>query len=216
MVYRGLPLSSYVASLRQRLAEERPIVIRAIGSFGCRCGLRLSAIDRRPFRPFGKGSRSCRRCAGAGGPTQLACGDSSAGQGTLRSRAGSARPGRDCPRIHGQQGGTGRARADTCFERSSGLCARPGGGCLGSHWAEGRRSRCASRARIARVRIKASFWTSVAYALGDIGPAAKDALPALQQVLEQRRLGSAAQEAILKIQGSRFRNITIDPLIKGG
>ena len=42
---------------------------------------------------------------------------------------------------------------------------------------------------------------SVAYALGDIGPAAKDALPALQQVLKERRLGSIAQEAILKIQG---------------
>jgi HEAT repeat protein len=43
--------------------------------------------------------------------------------------------------------------------------------------------------------------TSVAYALGDIGPAAKDALPALRQVLEKRRVGSAAQEAILKIEG---------------
>jgi HEAT repeat protein len=42
---------------------------------------------------------------------------------------------------------------------------------------------------------------SIAYALGDIGPAAKDALPALQQVLMQRRVESAAAEAILKIEG---------------
>jgi HEAT repeat protein len=42
---------------------------------------------------------------------------------------------------------------------------------------------------------------SVAYALGDIGPNAKDALPALEQVLKMRRVGSAAQEAILKIEG---------------
>jgi hypothetical protein len=42
---------------------------------------------------------------------------------------------------------------------------------------------------------------SVATALGDIGPDAKDALPALQQVLKMRRVGSAAQEAILRIEG---------------
>ena len=43
--------------------------------------------------------------------------------------------------------------------------------------------------------------TSIAYALGDIGPAAKEALPALQKVLAMRRVGAAAQEAILKISG---------------
>jgi HEAT repeat protein len=43
--------------------------------------------------------------------------------------------------------------------------------------------------------------SSVASALGDIGPAAKDALPALQQAVETHRLGAAAQEAILKIEG---------------
>jgi hypothetical protein len=37
--------------------------------------------------------------------------------------------------------------------------------------------------------------------LGDIGPAAKSALPALRQVLEKRRVGAASQEAILKIEG---------------
>jgi len=42
---------------------------------------------------------------------------------------------------------------------------------------------------------------SAATALGDIGPDAKDALPALQQVLKKRRIGSAAQEAVLKIEG---------------
>jgi hypothetical protein len=43
--------------------------------------------------------------------------------------------------------------------------------------------------------------TSIAYALGDIGPVAQDALPALTQVLDKRRVGAAAQEAILKIEG---------------
>jgi len=44
--------------------------------------------------------------------------------------------------------------------------------------------------------------TSVAYALGDIGPAAKDALPVLRQVLEKkRRVGAAAEEAVMKIEG---------------
>ena len=42
---------------------------------------------------------------------------------------------------------------------------------------------------------------SIAYALGDIGPAAKDAIPTLNQVLAKRRVGSAAEEAILKIEG---------------
>jgi hypothetical protein len=43
--------------------------------------------------------------------------------------------------------------------------------------------------------------TSIASALGDIGPAAADALPALRQVLDKRRVGAAAEEAILKIEG---------------
>jgi HEAT repeat protein len=42
---------------------------------------------------------------------------------------------------------------------------------------------------------------SIATALGDIGPEAKDALPALQQALAMHRISSAAQEAILKIEG---------------
>jgi hypothetical protein len=42
---------------------------------------------------------------------------------------------------------------------------------------------------------------SVAYALGDLGPYATEALPALQQVRAIRRAGAAAQEAILKIEG---------------
>jgi len=41
--------------------------------------------------------------------------------------------------------------------------------------------------------------SNAAYALGDIG--AKEALPALQQVLETRRWDAAAKEAILKIEG---------------
>jgi hypothetical protein len=41
----------------------------------------------------------------------------------------------------------------------------------------------------------------VATALGEIGPEAKGALPALEQALAMHRLGSAAQEAILKIEG---------------
>jgi Protein of unknown function (DUF2961)/HEAT repeats len=42
---------------------------------------------------------------------------------------------------------------------------------------------------------------SVAYALGDLGSSATDALPALRQALSIRRVGPAAQEAILKIEG---------------
>jgi hypothetical protein len=42
---------------------------------------------------------------------------------------------------------------------------------------------------------------SAAAALGDIGPGAKSALPALQQAAQVVRLGPTAQEAILKIEG---------------
>ena len=42
---------------------------------------------------------------------------------------------------------------------------------------------------------------STAYALGKIGPPAKEALPALRQIVDTRRLGAAAQEAILRIEG---------------
>jgi HEAT repeat protein len=39
------------------------------------------------------------------------------------------------------------------------------------------------------------------YALRDIGPAAKEAIPAHQQALETRRVDAAARAAILKIEG---------------
>jgi len=46
---------------------------------------------------------------------------------------------------------------------------------------------------------------NVAYALGNIGPGAKDAIPALEQALATRRAEAAARAAILKIQGKPFR-----------
>ncbi|MGH7870115.1 MAG: HEAT repeat domain-containing protein, partial [Candidatus Dormibacteraceae bacterium] len=42
---------------------------------------------------------------------------------------------------------------------------------------------------------------SVATALGNIGPDARDALPALEQTLKQLRVSYAAEAAILKIEG---------------
>ena len=42
---------------------------------------------------------------------------------------------------------------------------------------------------------------SVATALGNIGPAASSALPALEQALKMHRVSCAAQEAIYKIKG---------------
>ena len=47
-----------------------------------------------------------------------------------------------------------------------------------------------------------SVLTAVATALGDIGPDARAALPALQQVVKSRGVGPAAEEAILRIQGT--------------
>jgi hypothetical protein len=40
---------------------------------------------------------------------------------------------------------------------------------------------------------------SAAAALGDIGPAASSALPALEQAMKMNRVSATAQEAILKI-----------------
>ena len=42
---------------------------------------------------------------------------------------------------------------------------------------------------------------AIATALGDLGPEAKSALPALQQAAATRSVGPAAQEAILRIEG---------------
>ena len=40
-----------------------------------------------------------------------------------------------------------------------------------------------------------------ALTLGEIGPAAKSALPVLKEAVGKRRVGAAAEEAILKIEG---------------
>jgi hypothetical protein len=49
--------------------------------------------------------------------------------------------------------------------------------------------------------LEAARSRSVAAALGNIGPDAKEALPALRQTLNQLRVSYAVEAAILKIEG---------------
>jgi hypothetical protein len=44
------------------------------------------------------------------------------------------------------------------------------------------------------------MFTNICYALGNMGPAAKDDLPALKQALRLRQQNAPAQEAILRIE----------------
>lgn len=200
VLYRGHPLSSYVAKLRIASETERPILIRAIGSFGANgasaCPQLIAALSD---------SSPVTRAAAAGALAQIGGHSSSDAVPALARALSDPDPEvRDLAAIALRSMGPKASQAVPELVQALSdpidYVRAPAADALG---AMGAKAGVAVGPLAAKLLTKDEGFVlaSVAYALGDIGPAAKDALPALQQVLTQRRVGSAAAEAILKIEG---------------
>jgi hypothetical protein len=200
LVFRGFPLGSYVAKLKSASEEQRPILIRAIGSFGA---------DAAPACPqlivaLSDPSAAVRE-ASAAALAQVGQYTSTDALAALSKALTDTDPEvRDLAAVALRSMGPKAARAIPQLVQALNdpvdyvrVLAAEALGAMGA-------SASAAVAPLAtKLLTKDQVFVSsaVASALGDIGPAAKDALPALNQVLAQRRVGSAAEEAILRIEG---------------
>ena len=177
IVYRGFPLSSYLARLHGASPEERPIVIRAIGSFG------FDAASASPELIAALSDPSAKvRAAAAAALAQVGPHSSPATIPALAKALSDAEPEvRDLAAT--ALGSMGGKAAPAVPELISALSdpvdyvRAPAADALGSHWAEGRRRRHASRPSDCRQRMRVSFWTALLMLWATLDPRRRTQCP---------------------------------------
>jgi Protein of unknown function (DUF2961)/HEAT repeats len=199
-VYRGHPLSYYIANFRTVSGPERGEWVRVFGYFGADgvsalTELIASLSDVSPFV----------RSAAAGSLAQIGPAAAPAVPALAKALSDADPQVRDLAAIALREMGPKAAPAVPELIRALGdsvdFVRAPAADALGAIRADAHGVVPALAERLLMKDEEGFVLTSIAYALGDIGPAAKDALPALRQVLAKRRVGGAAEEAILKIEG---------------
>ncbi|HEY1659929.1 MAG TPA: DUF2961 domain-containing protein [Candidatus Sulfotelmatobacter sp.] len=198
--FRGFPLGSYVAKLKNASEEQRPILIRAIGSFGA------DAAPASPQLIVGLSDPSASiREASAAALAQVGRHSSTDALAALSKALSDTDPEvRDLAAVALRSMGPKAARAIPQLVETLNdpvdyvrVVAAEALGAMGA-------SAGAAVSPLATKLLtndQVFVLSAVASALGDIGPTAKDALPGLNEVLARRRVGSAAEEAILRIEG---------------
>jgi hypothetical protein len=199
-IYRGLPLSAYRDKLKHATDPARPGVVRAIGAFGEDAAPAVSEVAVALNDP-----NSQVRSAAAWALSQIGPKGAAAVPALAKALSDSS------PRVQGlaaialkEMGVIAAPAVPDLVGALSDPVAYVRAAAANALGAIGPAARAAVHPLAERLLAKDEqglVLGSVATALGDIGPDAKDALPALQQVLKMRRVGSAAQEAILKIEG---------------
>jgi hypothetical protein len=199
-VYRGLPLAAYREKLKRASETERADILRAIGSFGEDGGSAASEIAETLQDPGDQ-----VRSAAAWALAQIGPKGADAAPALAKALSDSDPRVRHLAAIALKAMGPGAAPAvpeliHALNDPSEYVRARAADA-LG---AMGPSARSAVRPLAGRLLAKDErglVLGSIATALGNIGPEAKDALPALEQVVKMRRVGASAQEAILRIEG---------------
>jgi hypothetical protein len=199
-IYRGLPLSACRDKLKHATEPARPDVVRAIGAFGGDAAPAVSEVAAALNDP-----NSQVRSAAAWALSQIGPKGAAAVPALAKALSDSS------PRVQGlaaialkEMGAIAAPAVPDLVGALSDPVAYVRAAAANALGAIGPAARAAVHPLAARLLAKDEqglVLGSVATALGDIGPDAKDALPALQQALKMRRVGSAAQEAILKIEG---------------
>jgi hypothetical protein len=199
-VYRGLPLAAYREMLKRASEAERPEALRAIGSFGEDAAPAASEVAEALSDPNDQ-----VRSAAAWALAQIGPQGGFAVSALARSLSDPSPRVRHLAAIALKAVGP---RAAPAIPQLVGALNDPSeyvrvraADALG---AMGPAASSAVRPLAERLLAKDErglVLGSIATALGNIGPDAKDALPALEQVAKMRRLGASAQEAILRIEG---------------
>jgi hypothetical protein len=199
-LYRGRPLAAYAAKLRQASAAERTEVVRAIGAFGEDGGGEVSAVALTLTDPDPQ-----VRMAAAWALSQMGA------KGAVAAPALGQALSDSSPRVRSLAAVALEAMGSAAVPALPELVLAlndpvdyvrvPAADALG---AMGPAARAAVSPLAERLRVKdeqVMVLRSVAAALGNIGPDAKDALPALRQTLQQLRVSYTVEAAILKIEG---------------
>ena len=198
LVYRGQPLTYYVSDLKNVFSPHRIESIRAVGYFG-----QDGASVVPDLVQTLSDSSPIVRSAAAGALAQIGAKAATAVPALAKSLSDSSPQVRDLAAIALRN--MGPVAAPAIPELSQALSdpvdfvRAPAADALGAIGPAARSAVPVLSQRLVEKREEGFVLTSIASALGDIG--SPDALPALKKVLEMRRVGAAAEEAMLKIQG---------------
>jgi hypothetical protein len=200
VLYRGKPLSFYVARLKQAPPEARPGVIRSIGSFGEDAVPAIQELAAALSDPDPE-----VRGAAAWALSQVGPKGSVAARDLGRALKDEDAGVREFAALALREMAKGAEATipDLCLALKDPVAAvrMMAAAALGSM---GEAAKSAVPALIERLQApeeEVQVWRNAAKALGDIGPAAQSALPALRQALQKLRVKYLAEEAILKIEG---------------
>jgi len=201
VVYRGRPLLFYLRRVKVSPEAARAEAIRAVGQFGADATAGVPELISALSDPSPD-----IRAAAAESLAQIGPAAAAAVPALAKALSDSSPRVRDLAavglRTMGPKAATAVPALIQALNDPVNYVRAPAADALG---AIGPQAREAVHALADRLLLKDEdgfVLTSVAYALGDIGPAAKDALPVLRQVLEKkRRVGAAAEEAVMKIEG---------------
>src|SRR5580704_367950 len=200
VVYRGRPLSFYAGRLKSGDGSERVKAIRVIGYFGKEGAAAVPELAAALSDSSAEVRRAAAGSLGLMGPSAVpalpslgkALSDQDAYVRSLSAIALQAMGAKAAPAV---------PQLITALNDPNSYVRMSAANALG---AVGSASVAAVPALIGRLEIPAEDGFArgdVAHALGEIGPAAKSALPVLKEAVGKRRVGAAAEEAILKIEG---------------
>ena len=199
-VYRGLPLSAYLDKLAHAQESERPGLIRAIGAFGSDAGPGVSAVTEALHYPDTQD-----RAAAAWALSQIGPEGAAAVPTLAKALSDSSPRVRDLAAVALESIGPKAAPAVPELIRALNdpvvYVRCPAADALG---AIGPAAGAAIQPLVKKLLVKneeAYVLESVAAALGDLGPEAKSALPALREARSRYRVTATIDEAILKIEG---------------
>lgn len=199
-VYRGWPLSYYVEKLKGAGASTSPDLIRAIGAFG------QDATSAVPVLSAALSDAAPEvRAAAAWALSQLGTGAGPAVPALAKALADSSPRVRDLAAVAlrniGPQAVDALPDLVRALDDPVDYVRFPVADAIGSI---GPAASAAVPALAKRFQSRGEtglVLNRIAIALGAIGPSAKDALPVLQKAITANRIGAAAREAVLRIQG---------------
>jgi hypothetical protein len=198
--YRGGTLAAYRDQLKNALEADRADAIRAIGSFGedaapAADDVTTALNDSKPeVRAAAAWALSQMGSSASGAVPKLsvALSDSNPKVRALAAVALREMGAKAAPAVPG---------LTVCVNDQVDYVRAAAADALGAIGSDARTAVDTLAARLLVKNEQMMVLRSVAAALGEIGPGAKSALPALQQAAQVVRLGPTAQEAILKIEG---------------
>jgi len=199
-VYRGRSLSYYVSRLKNASNANRAECVRAIGYFGADA---VSAVHE--LIAALSDSSATTRTAAAGALAQIGPPAKVAVPVLAKSLSDPSPQVRDLAAIAlrnmGPEAVSAVPELTLAVKDPIDYVRAPAADALGAIGPAAKNAVSTLAERLLEKDEQGFVLTSIAYALGDIGSSAAEALPALRQVLDRRRVGAAAEEAILKIQG---------------